>query len=771
MALLNVISSRYPQLNSKGEPIRGGSVYLYEPGTTTFITSYRDSGLVTPHESPVKISGSGRANIWISRDCDLRIEDKNGNLIVEELNVNPDSLGADQAGGLISNGSFETDTDANNIPDGWVLVNETGSSNSIDSSESTDGSQSFRFTSAGTGGGSLTTEEFFPVNDADTLRVSVDLRSTVAGVQNIVRVEWYDISQVSISNSDIYDSTANPTTFTSQNLLAPPPTNARFAKLKLIGCDPAVAVAGSTFFDRVSAFYPALASGVFDNITIQNNEIISTNTNGDINLTPNGTGSVVITGASADLIRLTNTASVTLASINHAFQVGPSAGINLSQSGSQIQARNNGAASALNINTLGGDLQLGNTAAANVAIDSDGEITLSRAGGLTKLHTQLSGISVRGTLNNAVGGIQDPQIMLQGSGGVIVGEIAYLNTANMRIRNLNHGGGINLEAEDDGGVSRIIMAADPDGATTLRGNTNTQIQVAAGEIAVDCNANDSVDLYFDNAIRFKTTTAGTESQGTLFDFLTTGSNDVELICRNSLGGIQLRVSGGGAGRIDQVTSAGVLEKQWMTFARDGAIGIRNNNVEVAQTVTAALGGIRVNNTLTGAGFERVLTISDLGTSTLVGAVKTNRTVRASTTTHADDPDLSGVELEATASWLVEIGLFYNADSSGANGGFKYQLEFTGTASSTGTNIAREYYITDTSFIPPERLQIVGSSGFGLISINSDINGTNGIRSVTAKGIVRPTVTGDFSVQWAQETSNANGAVVQGGSYIRAERLD
>ena len=293
MALNNVINKRYPIINRIGQPLPGALIYLYEPGTTTFITSYDKADLQNANAQPVVASGSGRASIWITRDCDLRIEDRNGNLITTEDNINPDSLGIEEAGGLVPNGSFETDADANTVPDGWTLdTEETGSDNELDTTQQTDGSQSFRFTSTGDGGGQLVTTDFFPVNDSDNLQVSFDILTTVATVLNIVRVEWYDVTQVSISNSDAYSSTSNPTSWTNQLLSVAPPANARFAKLRLIGIDPSVLLAGITYFDRVNVFYPAVVSGVFDNLTLQNNEISSTNTNGNIELNPNGTGVV-----------------------------------------------------------------------------------------------------------------------------------------------------------------------------------------------------------------------------------------------------------------------------------------------------------------------------------------------------------------------------------------------------------------------------------------------------------------------------------------------
>jgi hypothetical protein len=295
MGLRNIIAKRDQTQTSLGNPLAGGLVFLYEPGTTTFIQSFSNFELTTAHESPVKLSGSGRANIWINQDCDIRIEDRNGNLILTEDNANPDGLtSSDDGTNLISNPSFESDTDADGTPDSWTLVNDPASTNARDTSESTDGAASFRFTSAGSGGGTLTTTNFFPVNGVDNLQVNFDIRSTDATVKNIVRVEWYDISQVAISNTDVYDSVTNPTAFESQKIAAIPPATARFAKIKLIGIDPSVVKTGSTFFDNLNVFYPITSSGIFDNVTIQNNEIITTNVDGDLELNPNGVGSVKV---------------------------------------------------------------------------------------------------------------------------------------------------------------------------------------------------------------------------------------------------------------------------------------------------------------------------------------------------------------------------------------------------------------------------------------------------------------------------------------------
>ncbi len=60
-------------------------------------------------------------------------------------------------------------------------------------------------------------------------------------------------------------------------------------------------------------------------------------------------------------IRLSNTDDVTLASTAHAFQVGGNSTLNLRIDDNEIQAVNNGAASTLNLNVLGGNVSIGNT--------------------------------------------------------------------------------------------------------------------------------------------------------------------------------------------------------------------------------------------------------------------------------------------------------------------------------------------------------------------------------------------------------------------------
>jgi len=80
-------------------------------------------------------------------------------------------------------------------------------------------------------------------------------------------------------------------------------------------------------------------------------------------------------------------------------------------------------------------------------------------------------------------------------------------------------------------------------------------------------------------------------------------------------------SGTSSNRWLEVIRSGILNSEFSLFVGaeetairavdGGAVELYHNNIDVAETTTAAAGGFRVNNQSTGAGFERVLTTSDL----------------------------------------------------------------------------------------------------------------------------------------------------------------
>lgn len=737
MALRNILAPRQQVQTASGVPIKGGSVFLREPGSSSvFISTFQDSALTVPHTNPIKLSGSGRANIWISRDCDLRIEDKNGNLILEELNANPDALGVSAQGGLIPNGSFEIDADVDLIPDGYVLVSEAGSTNEIDTAESTDGVQSFRFTSTGVGGGSLTTTDFFPVNDIDDLAVNFDLRSTVATVRNIVRIEWYDVTQVFISNSDVYDSTANPTVFTSQNLLATPPALARFAKFRLIGIDPSVALAGSTFFDRCAVFYPAVVSGVFDNITVQNNQIITTNTNGDLELGPDGTGSVNI--SSVDPVNLVDDKnSLNLGTNDPANDPHLALGRSIANAWA-VQPKLTGTsvgAEDLELCPHGGDVRVGPSIAGGGGVN----LYLSTA---IKGQTTSRGWVVRGLDTNdpATGGDQRVQMLLQNSSGQQAGDVGYGLTAepDIHLKNLVQDGLVRLLGTNTALSERVLFTADPNGGVTLRyagADIDRFLAQASGDVAVRSDAN-------------------------------TDAENRRLILQHQ-DGTNRGIVGYTADddlRLENVIDAGHVTIRGRTTASAARLMIDcdpDTDIEVShpasdavvwRTLPPANGGMQIDNQLTGGGFERVLTVDDRSTE---------REILPADLPITNDVVLSDIAEFVASAFLTDgqyhfrCVLFVTTALTGLTPGLRLRANLSGTVANP-TGVVTEYdaaAIINTSLDPDTDL-----AGIALDStVTKKIVYEGGFSSVDAAQV--------FSIQVAQNLTSASDTTIEAGSFF------
>lgn len=166
----------------------------------------------------------------------------------------------------VPNGSFEDDGDADGVPDGWEKTLFTGGSFTHDDTDQRHGEWSAKFTSPGgasNGGGYLETEDFFPVTPLRPIDVLWEMKSSAAGVSNRVEVYWFKEDQTASTtpSSSVYSSTANPTSWTAMSATTTPPSDARYAKLRIIGCHTASTTAGSTWFDNVQVIL-ASACGV-----------------------------------------------------------------------------------------------------------------------------------------------------------------------------------------------------------------------------------------------------------------------------------------------------------------------------------------------------------------------------------------------------------------------------------------------------------------------------------------------------------------------------
>ena len=69
--------------NGNGTPLAGGSVYFYQPGTLTPVTTYQDPALSIANANPVVLDANGMGLIWGAEGQQFRqiLKDSNGNTI------------------------------------------------------------------------------------------------------------------------------------------------------------------------------------------------------------------------------------------------------------------------------------------------------------------------------------------------------------------------------------------------------------------------------------------------------------------------------------------------------------------------------------------------------------------------------------------------------------------------------------------------------------------------------------------------------------------
>jgi len=218
--------------------------------------------------------------------------------------------------------------------------------------------------------------------------------------------------------------------------------------------------------------------------------------------------------------------------------------------------------------------------------------------GAQVFNTIPEGIELRGTVatNPASGGPQNSKLRFENTSGVVIGLFGYDNTESLKVSSTVHGGNVVLEGEDGAGATAVMLDADPEG---------------------------SLDLYWDNTLRFLTTADGADivnGDGTLlFELISTAASaDVRFTARgNANGGASFYWSDvSSAGFLRGATTGGALQNTWLKMEQAGQIGIYHSGTEVARTLVAASGGLEIDNQATGAGFERVLTIADLGSGAL-----------------------------------------------------------------------------------------------------------------------------------------------------------
>lgn len=138
--------------------------------------------------------------------------------------------------------------------------------------------------------------------------------------------------------------------------------------------------------------------------------------------------------------------------------------------------------------------------------------------------------------------------------------------------------------------------------------------------------------------------------------------------------------------------------------------------------------------------------------------------RSSTTTFADDPDLT-VSVLANAVYEVRCSLLVHSSSQTA-GDFK--MKFTGPAGATllATAYGYDAAATTNNGVVAAGLTLNTTGSFGIVQVVEPWN------PVQVSGVLVTSVTaGLFTLQWAQNTSSATVTRLQAHSFLRLERSE
>ena len=292
MATKQFLGTRYQSFKDDGTVNAGGSVYFYETGTSTAKTTYSDSALsvASANANPVVLDSAGAADIWYSGDADVTVKDSTGTTIDSYTSINPTTSTTITESNFIANGSFEEG--GSTTPTGWTRSAPPSGGTSAQDADSAHGLYSWKFTSAGSGAGSLISDAFFNVAEGRTFNVIWQMKSSVADVRNLVEVVWYDDADAELSASSLYDDSAtNPTSWTTTSALATPVSSAVRAKIRLTGCHSSDATAGSTWFDGVQVTEAAVLgiANTFSDVVTVGSSVTSTKAavSGYSRVTPN----------------------------------------------------------------------------------------------------------------------------------------------------------------------------------------------------------------------------------------------------------------------------------------------------------------------------------------------------------------------------------------------------------------------------------------------------------------------------------------------------
>lgn len=260
---MTVVNLSYPKFRyelSTGVPAAGYKLFTYEEGTSTKKTTWTSLAKTAANTNPIVLDANGEADVWLDGNYKLVLAPSNdtdppASPIWTVDNVRSSDLSTSSTSNVTTipiNGSFETDTDSDNVPDNWTVAELTGGTIAIDSTSSTHGANSLKFTSTGSGGGSASTDDYYEVEAGKVIGLRFSIISANADTHNSVDVYWYNASKVYLSASSAYDDSAtNPTSWTRKYTTVTAPATAKFARIVLSGVEADSTTHSSTTFDNI----------------------------------------------------------------------------------------------------------------------------------------------------------------------------------------------------------------------------------------------------------------------------------------------------------------------------------------------------------------------------------------------------------------------------------------------------------------------------------------------------------------------------------------
>lgn len=187
MATMLFLGGRVQLFDNNGDPLNGGKVYTYEPGTTSNKTSYSDSGFTTPNANPVVLDAYGRGQIYLNGNYKVVVKTSADVTLYTEDNVNPDPT----SGGDYTNKSGDVKTKSANYDvtaadDGNLIVATSGTwtlGTAVAAATLGNGFEFF-FLNAGTG---VVT---FDPNSTETVQYSTATAATTVAIPSNARAHF-----------------------------------------------------------------------------------------------------------------------------------------------------------------------------------------------------------------------------------------------------------------------------------------------------------------------------------------------------------------------------------------------------------------------------------------------------------------------------------------------------------------------------------------------------------------------------------------------------